>query len=56
MVPQLDSVYNNPGEGAAMKSVDFLYLSQKDVVTVGLTMIDAISIVETVLTEHGSTV
>jgi len=36
-----------------MKPVDFLYLSQKDVVSVGLTMKDAISIVEAVLTEHG---
>ena len=36
-----------------MKKVDFLYLSQKDVVAVGLTMKDAISIVEAVLTEHG---
>jgi ornithine cyclodeaminase/alanine dehydrogenase len=36
-----------------MKPVDFLYLSQKDVVAVGLTMKDAISIVEAVLTEHG---
>jgi len=36
-----------------MKKVDFLYLSQKDVVDVGLTMKDAISIVEEVLTEHG---
>jgi len=36
-----------------MKKVDFLYLSQKDVVDVGLTMQDAISIVEEVLTEHG---
>lgn len=36
-----------------MKKVDFLYLSQKDVVDVGLTMQDAITIVEEVLTEHG---
>jgi ornithine cyclodeaminase/alanine dehydrogenase-like protein (mu-crystallin family) len=36
-----------------MKPVDFLYLSQKDVVAVGLTMKDAIAIVEAVLTEHG---
>ncbi len=36
-----------------MKPVEFLYLSQKDVVAVGLTMKDAISIVEEVLTEHG---
>jgi ornithine cyclodeaminase/alanine dehydrogenase len=36
-----------------MKKVEFLYLSQKDVVDVGLTMKDAISLVETVLTEHG---
>jgi ornithine cyclodeaminase/alanine dehydrogenase len=36
-----------------MKKVQFLYLSQKDVVDVGLTMKDAISLVETVLTEHG---
>jgi ornithine cyclodeaminase/alanine dehydrogenase len=36
-----------------MKKVEFLYLSQKDVVDVGLTMKNAISIVEEVLTEHG---
>jgi ornithine cyclodeaminase/alanine dehydrogenase-like protein (mu-crystallin family) len=36
-----------------MKKVEFLYLSQKDVVDVGLTMKDAISIVEEVLREHG---
>jgi ornithine cyclodeaminase/alanine dehydrogenase len=36
-----------------MKKVEFLYLSQKDVVDAGLTMSDAISIVEDVLTEHG---
>jgi ornithine cyclodeaminase/alanine dehydrogenase len=36
-----------------MKTVEFLYLSQKDVVDVGLSMKDAISIVEAVLTEHG---
>ncbi len=36
-----------------MQTVEFLYLSQKDVVDVGLTMKDAISIVEEVLTEHG---
>ena len=36
-----------------MKKVEFLYLSQKDVVDVGLTMKDAIAIVEEVLTEHG---
>ncbi len=36
-----------------MKTVEFLYLSQKDVVDVGLTMKDAISIVEEVLREHG---
>ena len=36
-----------------MKKVEFLYLSQKDVVAAGLTMKDAISIVEAVLTEHG---
>jgi ornithine cyclodeaminase/alanine dehydrogenase len=36
-----------------MKKVEFLYLSQKDVVDVGLTMKDAISVVEAVLTEHG---
>jgi ornithine cyclodeaminase/alanine dehydrogenase len=36
-----------------MKKIEFLYLSQKDVVAAGLTMKDAISIVEAVLTEHG---
>lgn len=36
-----------------MKTVEFLYLSQKNVVDVGLTMEDAISIVEEVLREHG---
>ncbi len=36
-----------------MKTVDFRYLSQNDVIDVGLTMKDAISIVEEVLTEHG---
>lgn len=36
-----------------MKPVEFLYLSQKDVVAAGLTMKEAISIVEAVLTEHG---
>ena len=36
-----------------MKKVEFLYLSQSDVVAAGLTMKDAISIVEAVLTEHG---
>jgi ornithine cyclodeaminase/alanine dehydrogenase len=36
-----------------MKTVEFLYLSQKDVVDVGLTMKNAISIVEEVLREHG---
>lgn len=36
-----------------MKTVEFRYLSQKDVADVGLTMKEAISIVEAVLTEHG---
>jgi len=36
-----------------MNAVEFLYLSQKDVVDVGLTMQEAIAIVEEVLTEHG---
>ena len=36
-----------------MKSIEFLYLSQKEVIEVGLTMKDAISIVEDVLREHG---
>lgn len=36
-----------------MKQVEFLYLSQKDVVDAGLTIKDAIAIVEDVLTEHG---
>ena len=36
-----------------MNKVEFLYLSQKDVMDVGLTMKSAISIVEEVLREHG---
>lgn len=36
-----------------MKQVEFLYLSQKEVVDVGLTMTDAIAIAEEVLAEHG---
>ena len=36
-----------------MKQVEFLYLSQKDVADAGLTMKNAITIVEDVLTEHG---
>ena len=36
-----------------MKTVEFRYLSQNDVIDVGLTMKDAISIVEEVLREHG---
>ncbi|UCG08006.1 MAG: ornithine cyclodeaminase family protein [Desulfobacterales bacterium] len=36
-----------------MKKIDILYLSQKDVIAVGLMMKDAISIVEDVLREHG---
>ena len=36
-----------------MKTVEFRYLSQKDVTDVGLSMESAISIVEAVLTEHG---
>ena len=36
-----------------MKKIEFLYLSQKEVIDVGLTMQDAISIVEDVLKEHG---
>ena len=36
-----------------MKTVEFRYLSQKDVIDVGLTMKNAISIVEEVLREHG---
>ena len=36
-----------------MKKLDLLYLSQKEVIEVGLTMKDAISIVEEVLREHG---
>ena len=36
-----------------MKTVEFRYLSQKDVMDVGLTMKNAISIVEEVLNEHG---
>jgi ornithine cyclodeaminase/alanine dehydrogenase-like protein (mu-crystallin family) len=37
-----------------MKKAEFLYLSQRDVIEVGLTMGDAIAIVEEVLTEHGN--
>ena len=36
-----------------MKKIEFLYLSQKEVIEVGLTMKDVISIVEDVLKEHG---
>ena len=36
-----------------MKTVELRYLSQKDVIDVGLTMKSAISIVEEVLREHG---
>ena len=36
-----------------MKKIDFLYLSQKEVIEVGLTMKEAISIVEDVFREHG---
>ena len=36
-----------------MKKIDFLYLSQKEVIDVGLSMKDAISIVEDVFREHG---
>jgi ornithine cyclodeaminase/alanine dehydrogenase len=36
-----------------MKQVEFLYLSQKDVIDARLSMRDCISIVEDVLTEHG---
>jgi len=36
-----------------MKKIDILYLSQKEVIEVGLTMKDAISIVQDVLREHG---
>lgn len=37
-----------------MKKVEFLYLSQREVIEVGLTMRDAIAIVQEVLTEHGN--
>jgi ornithine cyclodeaminase/alanine dehydrogenase-like protein (mu-crystallin family) len=37
-----------------MKRVDFLYLSQRDVIEVGLTVGDAVAIVEEVLREHGN--
>ncbi len=37
-----------------MKKIEFLYLSQKEVMEVGLTMKDTIAIVEDVLTEHGA--
>ncbi len=36
-----------------MKNIDVLYLSQKEVIDVGLSMKDAISIVEDVFREHG---
>ncbi len=36
-----------------MEKIEFLYLSQKEVIEVGLTMKDVISIVEDVLKEHG---
>jgi ornithine cyclodeaminase/alanine dehydrogenase len=36
-----------------MKNIDLLYLSQKDVIEVGLSMKDAISIVEEAFREHG---
>lgn len=36
-----------------MKRVEFIYLSQEDVIGVGLTMRDAVSIVEDVFKEHG---
>ena len=36
-----------------MKKIELLYLSQKDVIDVGLTMKEAISIVEDVFREHG---
>ena len=36
-----------------MKKIDLLYLSQKEVIDVGLSMKDAISIVEDVFREHG---
>ena len=36
-----------------MKKVEFIYLSQEDVIGVGLTMRDAVSIVEDVFKEHG---
>jgi len=36
-----------------MKKIDFLYLSQKEVIEIDLSMKDAISIVEDVLREHG---
>jgi ornithine cyclodeaminase/alanine dehydrogenase-like protein (mu-crystallin family) len=35
-----------------MKSIEFLYLSQEDVIKVGLSMLDTISVVENVLKEH----
>jgi len=36
-----------------MNKVEFFYLSQEDVAGVGLTMGDAISVVEDVFKEHG---
>jgi ornithine cyclodeaminase/alanine dehydrogenase len=39
--------------GTTMRTVEFLYLSQEDVMAVGLTMEEAIAIIEDVLREHG---
>ncbi len=36
-----------------MKGIEFLYLSQSDVIDTGLTTGDAIAIIEEVLREHG---
>ncbi|GAF72694.1 unnamed protein product, partial [marine sediment metagenome] len=35
-----------------MRQVEFLYLSQRDVIDVGLTLTDAVGIVEDALREH----
>lgn len=35
-----------------MKSIEFLYLSQEDVIKAGLSMLDTISVVENILKEH----
>jgi len=36
-----------------MKKIEFLYLSQEEVIGVGLTMAEVLKIIEDVLKEHG---